>query len=390
MYIKRLLQDQLQKSLPNRKVLLLLGARQVGKTTLIEYILKASSGQLLNMDIEVDRARLLAAAKLVPHEAVRTLGAGQLLIIDEAQRLPDIGRITKGWYDAKIPAKIILLGSSSATLLAVAAGELTGRNEKLWLTPLLFQEVLEQQAWFDPHRPAAAVQRDFPDQIKTLLLNRLVFGGYPEAYLANNPTGYLTNLSSDYLLKDLFTAATVRSPEDVRRLLLELASDLGASSSIAQLATRLHLARPTVQRYLKLLEEIFVIFSLPAWHTNPIKEVSTARKYYFWDTGVRNALQREWVVSPTRSDIDALWKNWVIAEVLKQSKTFGRLEDLYFWQSRNNSMVDLVVKQGRALHPFAIHFNPDAARPSKSFTRMYGQKPRVIHPHNVLEILLGE
>lgn len=390
MYIPRLLEEQITQSLGNRKVLLLLGARQVGKTTLIEHLLAARRGELLNMDIEVDQARLLAAAKLAPAEAVRSLGAGEaggVLVIDEAHRVPSIGRIVKGWYDAHVPAKFILLGSSSATLLDTAAAELAGRNEKLWLTPLLFEEVLRQQRWYDPERAPAAVQVDFGAQVRSLLLNRLVFGSYPEAYLTDDPRQYLTNLSSDYLLKDIFTASIVRSPEDVRRLLLELAGELGQIVSMSQLATRLTISRPTVQRYLDLLEGIFVIFSLPAYYTDPVKEVTKSRKYYFWDTGVKNALQREWVVGESRSDLTALWENWVLAEIIKQSWSERRHEDLFFWRSRNDSTVDLVVKRGSEVHAFDVRFEPRGWRPSLAFMRLYGVEPQLIHADNVLEFL---
>lgn len=388
MYISRLLEEQVQSVLGNHKVLFLLGARQVGKTTLIERVAASGRGELLNMDIAVDHARLLAAAKLAPHDAVRSLGASKVLVIDEAQRVRDIGRICKGWYDAKVPTKIVLLGSSSATLLDSAAAELAGRNEKLWLTPLLFREILQQQRWFIPGHSPAALHRDFPDQIHSLVLQRLVFGSYPEAYLTDTPREYLTNLSSDYLLKDIFTESLVRSPEDVRRLLLELAREIGNIVSIAQLATRLGISRQTVKRYLELLEGIFVIFSLPSYATNPVKELTKSYKYYFWDTGVKNALQREWVVSDQRSDVAALWENWVMAEIFKQSVTFRRHEDLFFWRSRNDSSVDLVVRQGSALHAFDIRFDPSVARPSRSFAVAYGVQPQTIHPENFLDFIL--
>ena len=388
MYIPRLLESQLAKALTNRKVLLLLGARQVGKTTLIEHILKTCSGEILNMDIEVDRARLRSAAKLDRAQAVKNLGGDQVLVIDEAQRIRSIGRITKGWYDAHVPTKIILLGSSSATLLSMAAADLTGRNEKLWLTPLLFSEVLSEQSWFNRSQPPQSLHEDFNQQVRSLLLPRLVFGSYPEAYLTSDPSNYLTNLSSDYLLKDIFTASLVRSPEDVRRLLLQLASELGTTISIAQLATRLKLSRQTVQRYLELLEGIFVIFRLPAYYTNPIKEVTKGAKYYFWDTGVKNALQREWTVSESRSDIDVLWENWLIAELLKRNRTLSLQQDLYFWQSRNDSTVELVIAQGKKLVPLNIHFDPSGASPSRSFARTYNVAPQIVHPNNFLNFLL--
>jgi uncharacterized protein len=393
-YIPRLLEAALTASFSTHKVLLLLGARQVGKTTIIAKV--GPTGTPLNMDIEVDRARVIAASKLAPADAVRSLGAkeGSVLVIDEAHRVPDIGRIAKGWYDAKVPVKIVLLGSSSATLLDIAAAELTGRNEKLWLTPLLFSEILQQQAWTSalPAELAGAptwseLHPLFPDQIATLLQNRLVFGSYPEAYLTDEPEHYLTNLSSDYLLKDIFTESLVRSPDDVRRLLLELAANIGQSLSINQLATRLRLARQTVQRYLDLLTGIFVIFSLPAYYTDGTKEVTKSHKYFFWDNGVKNALQREWVVSPSRSDIEVLWKNWVISEIMKQSQTLRRHEELFFWQSRNGSAVDLVVKQGSTLHAFDMSFKGDL-RPSRSFENSYGVAPKTITPQNFLEFLV--
>lgn len=388
MYIPRLLEEQLNQALGNKKVLFLLGARQVGKTTLVEHLLDNRQGTLLNMDIDVDRARLLSAAKLDPKEAVRSLSQGDLLVIDEAQRVPDVGRIVKGWFDARVPVKIILLGSSSATLLDQAAAELAGRNEKLWLTPLLFREALQQQSWYNAALPPQALQSDFAEQVRSLLITRLVFGSYPEACTTSDPRQYLTNLTGDYLLKDIFTNSIVRSPEDVRRLLAELARGLGESVAVAQLATRLKLSRQTIQRYLDLLEGIFVIFSVPAFCTDAIKEVNKSRKYYFWDTGVKNAIQREWVQSDTRSDIDILWENFVMAEIFKQSKTYNRLEDICFWQSRNGSTVDLVVKQGSAIHPFDIRFHGHLAKPSRSFEKTYSVQPQTITPENFLELLL--
>ncbi|MDP3997819.1 MAG: ATP-binding protein [bacterium] len=387
MYINRIIQSQVELALKNKKVLFLLGARQVGKTTLIEHIISDSQGILLNMDIDIDRARVKAAAKLSPPDAMRSLGAAHLLIIDEAQRESDIGRICKGWYDAKVEPKIILLGSSSHTLLETAAADLTGRNEKLWLTPLLFSEILADQKWYSDSLEPASMHQDFGDQINALLLNRLIFGSYPESYLAEDPRQYLTNLISDYLLKDIFTASLVRSPEDVRRLLVELAQAIGQTISINQLAARLKLSRQTVNRYLDLLAGIYVIFSVPAYSTNGDKEINKGRKYYFWDNGVKNALQREWVVSTNRSDIKALWQNWVMAEIFKQSRTYNRQEDLYFWQSRAGSTVDLVVKQGNTLHAFDTHFEELDAKPSRAFYNLYRTAPQTIHQNNFLEFL---
>ena len=387
-YIQRSVERYIKESLKNRKILFLLGARQVGKTTLIEYLLKTSQGEMLNMDTQIDQARFKDAAGLEPAEGVRTLTSGKTLVIDEAQRVPDIGRITKGWYDARVPVKIILLGSSSATLADIAASELVGRNEKLWLTPLLFEEVLTQQKWFTKKRPPKLLQQSFSQTTHSILMQRLIFGSYPEAYLANDPRTYLENLTGDYLLKDIFTKSLVRSPEDVRRLLLELTREIGETVSVLQLATRLQLSRQTIQRYLDLLEGIFVIFKLPAYHTNPITEVAHSYKYYFWDTGVKNALQREWTISTKRSDIEALWENWVIAEIMKLSHTYRRHEDLFFWRSRHGSNVELVIRQGDKLYPFNISFDPHAVKLSRAFTNTYSVKPKIIRPDNILQFIV--
>lgn len=384
-FIPRAAEEQLALALNNPKVLFLLGARQVGKTTLIEHILESRQGTLLNMDIEVDRARLRAAAKLSPLEAIRSLGGQEVLVIDEAQRVPTIGQITKGWYDAKVTTKIILLGSASATLLDTAAAELAGRNEKLWLTPLLFSELLHQEPW--ARAATVDLHRDFTDQLHAMVVPRLVYGSYPEAYLTADPSAYLTNLSSDYLLKDILTSSLVRSPELIRRLLLELASSIGEAVSITQIATRLGTSRQTIERYLALLEAIFVVFPLSAYYTDGVKEVTKSTKYYFWDTGVKNALQREWTVSEHRSDFDQLWENWVIAEIAKRRLTFNRQEDLFFWQSRNGSTVDLLIKAGSRITPLDIQWAPHAPHPSRSFKNSYGLTPQTIHRDNFLEYI---
>lgn len=387
-YIPRLLEEKLSAKLRGTKIILLLGARQVGKTTLIQHILRSKRGQLLNMDFAIDRKQILSAAAMDVDDVTRMFGANNLLVIDEAQRLNNIGRIVKGWYDMHIKLKIVLLGSSSDALINITASELVGRNEKLWLTPLLFREILDQQRWFNPKNSPKHIHKFFADQIKALLIERLVFGSYPEAYLTSDPRSYLQNLTGDYLLKDMFTSSVTRSPEDVRRLLVELAKEIGNFISIHQLATRTNLSRQTVTRYLDLLEGISVIFSIPSYATDSSKEVNRSRKYYFWDTGVRNELLREWTVSEDRSDIGPLWENWMIAEVAKLRLVYLRQEDLFCWQSRNGSTVDLIIKQGNTLHPFDFRLAPNKAGSSQAFENIYGLKSKTIHPGNVLEVLL--
>jgi len=370
MYIPRIAQDRFAELLSSPKVLMVLGARQVGKTTLVEHALKPYDASFLNLDIEVDQQRLLAAATLAPRDAVASLGAPAILVIDEAQRLPETSRIVKGWYDARVPIKVVLLGSSSLDLLDKSAESLTGRNEKLYLPPLVFHEILSTQPWYSAVFSRDQLQTQFASQIQTLLLQTMVFGNYPETVTSIDKRRYLTNLVSDYLLKDVLQMGLAKTPAVIRRLLLLLAYQAGAEVSVSELATSLGSARPTVERYLDLLEQTFVIFRLPAFSTNPRKEIAKSSKVFFWDTGVRNALLNELQVNPLRSDIGRLWENWVVAEMAKQNLQSGNRKSLYFWRSRAGSEVDLIIKEGETLQAYEIKWSRQKAR-ARAFAEQY-------------------
>ena len=212
MYIQRIAELALSEVLEGHKVGVLLGARQVGKTTLVEHVLKGRKSTFLNFDIAVDLAKFRAAATLPPTEALRALGDPDVLVIDEAQRLPETARVVKGWHDARVPARILLLGSSPLNLLDQSAESLTGRNRKLVLPPMLFSEALRSQSWAAQPSTPAHMRQHFAPQLRTFLLQRLAFGGYPEVVTANDPARLLRELSSDYLWKDVLLAGQVRTP----------------------------------------------------------------------------------------------------------------------------------------------------------------------------------
>lgn len=381
MYIRREAERLLKVVLEDRKIGIILGARQVGKTTLVEHCLSEQNACLLNFDIDVDLARFRAAAVLAPNDALRSLGNPAVLVIDEAQRHPDVSRVIKGWYDAGVATRCLLLGSSSLDLLDQSAESLTGRNRKLVLPPLLFAEALGSQAWASAGFSPAQLCRDFAPQVRTFLLQRLAFGSYPEAVTSGQPATLLRELSSDYLWKDVLHAGLIKAPDLIRRLLLLLAHQAGAEVSVHELATQLQLSRITVDRYLDLLERTFVIFRLPAFSNNPRKEISKSQKIFFWDTGIRNALLQAFSTDEFRPDIGALWENWVVAEFAKQNALLGFPAELYFWRSRAQSEVDLVVKQGGALRAFEIKWS---ARRSggRAFRDAYGVTVETIRPEN--------
>jgi len=371
MYIQRTSESRLIALLEGRKVVIVLGARQVGKTTLVQQVLADRKVVSLNFDVEIDKLRFQAAASLSPVDALQSLGNPEYLVVDEAQRLPQTGRIVKGWYDASLPVKILLLGSSSLELLDHATESLTGRNEKLFLPPLLFDEVIRSRNWCPEAMPLPDIARHFTEPVRTCLLQSLAFGGYPEVVTTADKPSLLRNLSSDYLWKDILQTGLVKSPDLIKRLLMLLAHRIGSEVSVHELATQLHMARQTVERYFELLEQTWVIFRLPSFSTNPRKEIAKSRKIYFWDTGIRNALLGTFSTDELRPDIGSLWENWVIAEVAKQNGLLGGLSELYFWRSRAKSEVDLVVRTGDRLRAFEIKWK--GRRPvGRAFHAMYG------------------
>ncbi len=385
-FISRQAEGVITSWLQTRKVLIVLGARQVGKTTLLKNCFRSQKTTYLNLDVETDKLIFLRAASLDPRSAVRSLSDPEVIILDEAQRLPDAARVVKGWYDYDLPIKIILSGSSSLNLLDQTAESLTGRNIKLYLPPLLFSEVIASQSWYGPIRKNTCLEL-FASQIESLLLTSMVYGSYPEAVTTPDKQLYLTNLITDYLLKDILHSGMVKTPDVIRRLLLLLAFQAGSVVSVNELANSLNISRVTVDRYLDLLEQTFVIFRLSAFSSNPRKEISKSQKIFFWDTGVRNALINEFNTHINRPDIGKLWENWVIAEFAKSIFLGGNLKSIYFWQSRWGSEVDLVIKEPTGeLKAYEAKWS--AGNPTKSFSALYKIPIQVVHRNNFMEYVL--
>ena len=377
MYLKREAEDTLKDILAGDKVGIILGARQVGKTTLVEHVLGGQPALFLNFDIEVDKARFLAASALSPSDGLRSLGNPPVLVIDEAQRLPATSRIIKGWHGSRLPAKVLLLGSSSLDLLDQAAESLAGRNRKLVLPPLLFRETLGTQSWASTGAEPAHLCRHFAPQLRAYMMQRLAFGSYPEIVTGDQPARLLRELSADYLWKDVLQAGLIKTPNLIKRLLLLLAHQAGSEVSVSELAAQLQMARPTVDRYIDLLEQSFVIFRLPAFSTNPRKEIAKSQKIFFWDTGIRNALLNAFSTEDFRPDIGSLWENYVIAEAAKRNALLGSPAEMFFWRTHAQSEIDLVVKQGSDLRAFQIKWSPRRVS-GRAFRDAYGVDVEVI------------
>jgi len=381
MYIDRLAERVLVRILGGDKVGVVIGARQVGKTTLVEHVLAGRRALFLNFDVDIDKQRFLAASVLSPSDGLRSLGSPDVLVVDEAQRLPEAARRVKGWHDSRLPLKILLLGSSSLNLLDQTAESLTGRNEKLELPPLVFEEALRSQGWYSDSYTPAIIRERFAAPLRVCLMQSLAFGGYPEVVLAADRPRLLRQLSSDYLWKDILQTGLVKTPNLIRQLLVLLAHQVGNEVATHELATQLQMARPTVERYLGLLEQTCVVFRLPSFSTNPRKEVSKGKKVFFWDTGIRNALLAAFSTDEFRPDIGALWENWVVAEAAKYNLLRGGVSELFFWRSRAQSEVDLVIRTGDRLRAFEVRWR--SHRPAgRAFQAQYGVPVQSVNSDN--------
>ncbi len=377
MLIHRDAQTAFMKELASGKIVIVTGARQVGKTTMVQEALSAKKMVMLNFDVPFDVSRFMAASVLPPPDGLKTLGSPDYLVIDEAQREPETTRIIKGWYDSKLPVRIILLGSSSLNLLSQTAESLTGRNRKLQLTPFTLTESLRAESWYHSEYTWKILEEQFAKQFRITLLKSMVYGCYPEVVVSDEKETILRELSGDYLWKDILQSGLIKTPDLIRRLLVLLAHQTGSEVSVNELGQQLQMARQTVERYLELLEETFVIFRLPAFSTNQRKEVSKSKKIYFWDTGIRNALLNSFDLNEYRPDIGALFENYLIAEIMKRNTLEKSPAEFYFWRTVSQSEVDMVLKKGIELLPFEIKWGNKKGR-SAAFQNQYGTEVQTL------------
>ena len=229
------------------------------------------------------------------------------------------------------------------------------------------------------------LENQFADQIQTLLLQQMVYGNYPAATTIADKEKYLLNLTADYLLRDVLQGGLVKSPEPIKRLLSLLAHQSGSEVAVDELAKSLQISRPTVENYLDLLERSYVIFRVRAYSSNQRKEIAKSTKVYFWDTGIRNALLKEFSLSLIRSDIGLLFENWAVAEVAKRNLMEGDRSTIYFWRKTDGGEVDLVVKGTNTFRAYEFKWSKqNATLGSKSFTNTYDIPVEIITKNTIL------
>ncbi len=368
----RTIQPALEAALFRGKVVVLYGARQVGKTTLAREILAnyPERGLYLNCD-EPDIRDALTNRTSTELRAL--IGRRSLVVIDEAQRVRDIGLTLKLLVDTYPDLQVIATGSSSFELSNTISEPLTGRKTEFHLYPLSAAELLAQETPLESGR---------------LLERRLRYGMYPGVVVADDPAETMLEIAASYLYRDVLEYQSVKSPDLLRRLLQALALRVGNEVSYNELAGLLGIDRATVERYVALLEKAFIIFHLPPFSRNLRKELAKLRKVYFHDLGIRNALINNFNPLDLRTDSGALWENFFISERVKFNHNRRRHVNTYFWRTYDRAELDYLEEEGGRLIGFECKWTATRWRAPAAFTAAYpDSETHLVNRANYLDYL---
>lgn len=360
MKIHRLLLPQLEERVRSGQVAVVYGPRRVGKTTLVKEYLDSYQGKYLFLNADE-----LASREALESQDVKKLGelvSGlDLLVIDEAQRVHEIGLNLKIIVDAYPQLSVIATGSASFDLANKINEPLTGRKSTLTLFPISFEELVSELGAFEA---------------KKQLERWIVWGGYPNSVVINSIQDrehFLSELVGSYLYKDVLELDDVKRADKIVDLLRLIAFQIGQEVSLAELASNVALNRETVARYLDLLEKVFVIFRVGGFSRNLRKEVVKNHRYYFYDNGVRNSLIQNYNTLNLRDDIGQLWENYLVSERMKANHYHNRLVNSYFWRTYDQKEIDLVEEAGGQLLGFEFKWKQGKLNSStvKEFTTTY-------------------
>lgn len=360
--IERRLANVISSLLTNQKVMLVYGARRVGKTVLIRQVSEKYAGKTLFLNGEDASTEVMFRERTAAHYR-QLLSGVDLLIIDEAQNIPEIGKILKLIVDDVENIQVIASGSSSFDLRNQTGEPLVGRSYTFHLSPLSAEEWLTQI-------PAAQLYMDLEE--------RLVYGNYPELLSIKSfeqKQMYLSELAQSYLLKDILTLDGIKNSSKMYNLLRLVAFQIGSEVSYDELGKHLSLSRNTVEKYLDLLAKTFVIYRLPAYSRNPRKEVSKAGKWYFYDNGIRNAVIGDFRPLAIRQDVGALWESYMISERMKLNDNRHGTSMYYFWRTYNGQEIDLIEERNGELKAFEFKWGDKKPKCPSSFKDNYPDVP---------------
>ncbi len=372
--IPRKLQPVIENYLFKGKAIIITGARQVGKTTLVQELAKSSGRSWLywNCD-EPDIEQYLNRPG--SDDLKHRIGDKSLLIVDEAQRIQNIGVTLKLITDNLKDLQVIVTGSSALGLRDSVHEPLTGRKIEFQLYPFSFGELASAGSETEENR---------------LLEQRLIYGMYPEIVLSKlEKPKLLHELAGDYLYKDILSLDSVRKPSIIPKLLQALALQITGEVSLTELGETAGCDRNTVIRYLDLLEKTFVIFTLPALARNQRNEIRKTRKVYFWDNGIRNALINQFNPLALREDKGKLWENFMVSELIKKDRFEDKTASYYFWRTHQQQEIDLIREKDAVFDAFEFKWSASKkVNLPESFKRKYKVGSFMeIHRKNFQEVL---
>lgn len=365
--IRRVLEKNVVSRIATGKAIIITGARQTGKTTLLSGLLKEREGTLW---LDADEPDVRALFENPTSDRLKAVFAGKkILVIDEAQRIENIGMRLKLITDHLKDIQLFATGSSSFELSNKINEPLTGRKWEFQLFPISFEEMVNHTSLLEEIR---------------LMPHRLVFGYYPEIVTnAGSEKDILKQLTDSYLYKDILMWERINKPDKLVRLLQSLALQIGNEVSYNELANNLGIDNQTVEKYIQLLEQTFVIFRLGAFSRNLRKELKRSRKIYFYDNGIRNSLIANFSPPELRGDTGVLWENFFISERIKFLKNNNIWVNTYFWRTQDQQEIDFIEERDGMLHAFEIKWNPKSkARLSRTFSSEYKTSFDVITPDN--------
>lgn len=376
MLIPRMHIENLKKRIEPNKVVSIFGARRVGKTTLVKQYLENLKNEktLFVTGDDIDIQKALSSQSI--EKLKNFIGEAELLIVDEAQQIPNIGINLKLIVDNISGIKIITTGSSSFDLNKKIGEPLAGRKITLKLFPFSQMELnkIEKGA-----------------QTVSSLEDRLIYGSYPQAVLAGSndkKKEILNEIVNSYLIKDILELENIRNSKKIKQLLELLAFQVGSEVSLSELGDKLDLSKNTVEKYLDLLEQVFVIVNIRGFSRNLRKEVTKTSKYYFCDNGIRNALIKSFNLLELRNDVGQLWENYIITERIKKQEYARIFSNNYFWRTYDKKEIDWIEERDGKLFGYEIKWGNKKVKSPAEWLRTYeGSEFGVINQENYLEFI---
>jgi len=373
MDISRIIEAQIESKIGQQKVILLYGTRRTGKTTIIEKIVQKYSKDAMLLNGEDMLISSILQNRTVSNYNNLTSGK-KIIIIDEAQAIPEIGKILKLLIDTVKGITVIATGTSSFDLVNSTGEPLVGRNFEFYLYPIAQVEL-------------SAIENFI--ETKQSLEERLLYGGYPELWHLNNKKereNYLKQMVNSYLLKDLLSFENVKGADILFKLLQMLALQIGSQVSTVELVTHLQINKATVERYLDLLSKVFIIYPLSGYSNNLRKEITKSKKWYFFDNGIRNALINNFSPLSQRNDIGKLWEQYILSERIKFNRYNNYHPQYYFWRTYDGQEIDLLELNNGQLQALECKWKNAKAKIPVAFAKAYPEaKFSIVNNDNYLE-----